>query len=85
MNKKLEQRIKRLEKLVCRKNESVEMSPAEMKAYKAVEEAINALKEAKDACYEVELDDMWYSDNWDELGHNCGIALSYLPRDGEIV
>ena len=85
MNMKLEQRIKRLERLVCRKNESVEMSPAEMKAYKAVKDAINALKEAEEACYDVELDDMWYSDNWDNLGHDCDTALSYLPTDGEIV
>ena len=80
MDKKLEARISRLEKMLFRKNEAIEMSPAEIRAKQAIENAIDALNEAEKACRAIDLDDMWSSDNWAKLGHDCEVALSYLPR-----
>lgn len=82
MDKKLEQRIARLEKMISKKNESTEMSPAEIRAKQAVENAIAALNEAEKACRAIDLDDMWSSNNWAKLGRDCETALSYLPRPG---
>ena len=80
MDKKLEARISRLEKMLFRKNEAIEMSPAEIRAKQAIENAIDALNEAEKACRAIDLDDMWSSDNWAKLGRDCEVALSYLPR-----
>ena len=84
MDKKLEARIARLEKMLSRKNESIEMSPAEKRAKQAIENAIDALNEAEKACSAVDLDDMWSSNNWDKIAYDCKTALSYLPRPGTI-
>ena len=84
MNKKLEARISRLEKLLSRKNESIEMSPAEMRAKLAIENAIDALNEAEKACSTIGFDDKWSSNNWAKLGRDCEAALSYLPRPGDL-
>lgn len=83
MDKKLEQRIARLEKMLSRKNESIEMSPAEMRAKQAIENAIDALNEAEKACSAIGFDDRWSSNNWAKLGRDCEAALSYLPRPGD--
>ena len=85
MNKKLEARIARLEKAMSRKNERLsrdesEMSPAEVKAYRSIKDAIKALMTAEQACDELEVDDMWGYDDWGKLGHACETALSYLPE-----
>ena len=85
MNKKLEARIARLERAVSRKNERLsrnesEMSPAEVKAYRSIKDAIKALMIAEEACNNLEVDDMWGYDDWGKLGHSCEIALSYLPE-----
>lgn len=82
MDKKLEARIVRLERMLSRKNESVEMSPTEIRAKQAIENAIDALNEAEKACRAIDLDDMWSSNNWAKLGRDCETALSYLPRPG---
>lgn len=84
MDKKLEARIARLEKLLSRKNESIEMSPAEIRAKQAIENAIDALNEAEKACRAISLDDRWSSNNWAKLGQDCEAALSYLPRPGDL-
>ena len=84
MDKKLEARITRLEKMLSRKNESIEMSPAEIRAKQAIENAIDALNEAEKACRVISFDDMWSSNNWTKLGRDCEAALSYLPRPGEL-
>ena len=73
----------RQEKLLYRKNESIEMSPAEIRAKQAIENAIDALNEAEKACRTIDLDDMWSSNNWAKLGRDCEAALSYLPRPGD--
>ena len=64
MNKKLEARIARLERAMSRKNERLsrnesEMSPAQVKAYRSIKDAIKALMIAEEACDELEADDMW--------------------------
>lgn len=82
MDKKLEARIVRLERMLSRKNESVEMSPAEIRAKQAIENAIDALNEAEKACRAIDLDDRWSPNNWAKLGRDCETALSYLPRPG---
>lgn len=82
MDKKLEARVTRLERMLSRKNESVEMSPAEIRAKQAIENAIDALNEAEKACRAIDLDDRWSSNNWAKLGRDCETALSYLPRPG---
>lgn len=84
MDKKLEARIARLEKMLSRKNESIEMSPAEMRAKQAIENAIDALNEAEKACSAIGFDDRWSSNNWAKLGRDCEAALSYLPRPGDL-
>ena len=84
MGKKLEARIARLEKMLSIKNESIEMSPAEIKAKQAIENAIDALNDAEKACHAIDLDDMWSSNNWAKLGRDCEAALSYLPRPGDL-
>lgn len=83
MDKKLEARITRLERLLSRKNESIEMSSAEIRAKQAIENAIDALNEAEKACRAISLDDRWSSNNWNKLGRDCEAALSYLPRPGD--
>lgn len=83
MDKKLEARIERLEKMLSRKNEAIEMSPAEIRAKQAIENAIDALNEAEKACSAIGFDDMWSSNNWAKLGRDCEAALSYLPRPGD--
>lgn len=83
MDKKLEARIARLEKMLSRKNESIEMSPAEIRAKQAIENAIDALNEAEKACSAIGFDDRWSSNNWSKLGRDCEAALSYLPRPGD--
>lgn len=83
MDKKLEARIARLEKMLSRKNESIEMSPAEIRAKQAIENAIDALNEAEKACNAIGFDDRWSSNNWSKLGRDCEAALSYLPRPGD--
>ena len=85
MNKKLEARIARLERAMSCKNERLsrnesEMSPAEVKAYRSIKDAIKALMTAEKACDEIEVDDMWGYDDWGKLGRACEIALSYLPE-----
>ena len=85
MNKKLESRITRLERAMSLKNERLsrnesEMSPAEVKAYRSIKDAIKALMIAEEACDNLEVDDMWGYDDWGKLGHSCEIALSYLPE-----
>ena len=85
MNKKLESRIARLERAMSRKNERLsrnesEMSPAEVKAYRSIKDAIKALMIAEETCDNLEVDDMWGYDDWGKLGHSCEIALSYLPE-----
>lgn len=85
MNKKLEARITRLERMMNRKDERLsrnesDMSPAEVKAYRSIKDAIKALMIAEKACNELEVDDMWGYDDWDELGRACETALSYLPE-----
>ena len=85
MNKKLETRIARLERAMSCKNERLsrnesEMSPAEVKAYRSIKDAIKALMIAEKACDNLEVDDMWGYDDWGKLGHSCEIALSYLPE-----
>ena len=85
MNKKLEARIAILERAMSRKDERLsrnesEMSPAEVKAYRSIKDAIKALMVAEKACDELEVDDMWGYDDWGKLGHACEIALSYLPE-----
>lgn len=84
MDKKLEARIARLEKMLSRKNESIEMSPVEIRAKQAIENAIDALNEAEKACRAIDLDDRWSSNNWAKLCHDCEAALSYLPRPGDL-
>ncbi len=83
MDKKLEARIAKLEKIISKKNESIEMSPAEMRAKQAIENAIDALNEAEKACSAIGFDDRWSSNNWAKLGRDCEAALSYLPRPGD--
>ena len=85
MDKKLEARIARLERAMSRKNERLsrnesEMSPAEVKAYRSIKDAIKALMIAEKACNELEADDMWGYNDWDKLGRACETALSYLPE-----
>ena len=85
MDKKLEARIARLERAMSRKNERLsrneqEMSPAEVKAYRSIKDAIKALMIAEKACDEIEVDDMWGYDDWKNLGRVCETALSYLPE-----
>lgn len=85
MNKKLESRITRLERAMSLKNERLsrdesQMSPAEVKAYRSIKDAIKALMIAEEACDNLEVDDMWGYDDWGKLGHSCEIALSYLPE-----
>ena len=85
MNKKLESRITRLERAMSLKNERLsrdesQMSPAEVKAYRSIKDAIKALMIAEKACDNLEVDDMWGYDDWGKLGHSCEIALSYLPE-----
>lgn len=85
MNTKLEARIARLERVMSCKNERLsrnesEMSPAEVKAYRSIKDAIKALMIAEEACDELEVDDMWGYDDWDQLGSACETALSYLPE-----
>ena len=85
MNKKLEARIARLERAMSRKNERLsrdesEMSPAEVKAYRSIKDAIKALMTAEEACDELEVNDMWGYNDWDKLGNACETALSYLPE-----
>ena len=85
MNKKLESRIARLERMMNRKDERLsrnesDMSPAEVKAYRSIKDAIKALMIAEKACNELEVDDMWGYDDWDKLGRACETALSYLPE-----
>lgn len=81
---KLEQRINRLERMLRKderlsRNES-EMSPAEVKAYRSIKDAIKALMIAEKACDDLEIDDMWGYNDWDQLGSACETALSYLPE-----
>ena len=85
IDKKLEARIARLERAMSRKNERLsrnesEMSPAEVKAYRSIKDAIKALMIAEEACDELEVDDMWGYNDWDKLGRACETALSYLPE-----
>lgn len=85
MNKKLEARIARLERMMNRKDERLsrnesDMSPAEVKAYRSIKDAIKALMIAEKECNKLEVDDMWGYDDWDKLGRACEIALSYLPE-----
>ena len=85
MNTKLEARIARLERVMSCKNERLsrnesEMSPAEVKAYRSIKDAIKALMIAEEACDELEVDDMWGYDDWDQLGSACETALSYLQE-----
>ena len=85
MNKKLEARIARLERAMSRKNEWLsrsesEMSPAEVKAYRSIKDAIKALMIAEEACDELEVDDMWGYNDWGKLWRACETALSYLPE-----
>ena len=85
MNKKLESRITRLERAMSLKNERLsrdesQMSPAEVKAYRSIKDAIKALMIAEETCDNLEVDDMWGYDDWGKLGHSCEIALSYLPE-----
>ena len=84
MDNKLEARIAKLEKMISRKNESIEMSPAEIRAKQAIENAIDALNEAEKACSAIGFDDRWSSNNWAKLGRDCEAALSYLPRPGDL-
>ena len=85
MDKKLEARIAKLERMMSCKNERLsrnesEMSPAEVKAYRSIKDAIKALMIAEEACDELEVDDMWGYDDWDKLGRARETALSYLPE-----
>ena len=88
MNKKLESRIARLERMMNSKSvknerlsrDESQMSPAEVKAYRSIKDAIKALMIAEKACDKLEVDDMWGYDDWGKLGHACEIALSYLPE-----
>ena len=85
MDKKLYARIERLERAMNRKNERLsrnesEMSPAEVKAYRSIKDAIKALMIAEEACDELEVDDMWGYNDWNKLGRACETALSYLPE-----
>ena len=84
MDNKLEARIARLEKMLSKKNESMEMSPSEMRAKQAIENAIDALNAAEKACRTIDFDDRWSSNNWTKLGRDCETALSYLPRPGDL-
>lgn len=61
------------------RNES-DMSPAEVKAYRSIKDAIKALMIAEKTCNDLEVDDMWGYNDWDKLGRACEIALSYLPE-----
>jgi hypothetical protein len=69
--------------MLSRKNEAIEMSPAEIRAKQAIENAIGTLNEAEKACHAVVFDDMWPSNNWIKLGCDCEAALSYLPQHGD--
>ena len=85
MDKKLEARITRLEKLLSRKNERVqEISPIEKKAIDSLTALVGALRKAQKDCKAVGYDDRWSDLNWSKIANDLEIAESYLPRMPEI-
>lgn len=86
MDKKLEARIARLEKLLSRKNERrQEFSPVEQNAIDSLTALVSALKRAQKDCEAVSYaDERWSDLNWSKIVNDLEIAESYLPRMPEI-
>ena len=86
MDKKLEARITRLEKLLSRKNErKQEFSPVEQNAIDSLAILVSALRKAQKDCEAVRYaDELWSDLNWDMIADDLEIAESYLPKMPEI-
>lgn len=86
MDKKLEARITRLEKLLSRKNErKQEFSPVEKDAIDSLAALVSALKKAQSDCETARYaDELWSDLNWDRIASDLESAESYLPRMPEI-
>lgn len=84
MDKKLEARVARLERMLDRKsvkNETVEISSYEKMAIKACKKAFDALNDAARQASSISLDDNWSGIDWGRVAHDLNTALSYFPAD----
>ena len=81
MDKKLEARIARLEKLLSKKSvKNEEFSKKEEMAREAVRAAKEALSGAIEACRSLDLEDQWSNVYWDKVANQLETADSYMPR-----